>query len=85
MFVGDRVKHHGQPAGVIVANSYDLAHRAAALVTIQYAKPQKDPSPEVMVTMKDIFAADEEIRRDRVFTTVNEKVEHQIEGIVNLL
>lgn len=57
LFVGNRVRHHGQPAGVIVANSYDLAHRAAALVSIQYARTIDAPQ-KLFMNIKEVLADD---------------------------
>lgn len=47
LFVGDRVKYHGQAAGVIVAESYDLAYRAAGLVTIRYSTQPTPPGSDL--------------------------------------
>lgn len=63
LFVGDRVRHHGQPAGVIVANSYELAHRAASLVRIEYARPTG--ASKLLLTIKDVMA-DKEAAEQRV-------------------
>lgn len=54
LFVGDRVKYHSQPAGVIVANSFELAHRAASLVRIEYARPMGTAKP--LLTLKEVLA-----------------------------
>lgn len=78
LFVGGQVRHHGQPAGVIVATSYDLAHRAASLVTIQYARPP-GVSKKVWMGIKDVMA-DEEERKTRTFTTINEESDQKFEG-----
>lgn len=67
LFVGDRVRHHSQPAGVIVANSYDLAHKAAALVTIQYARPEMREN-KVLLSIKDVLA-DETVKMERMVRT----------------
>lgn len=62
LFVGSHVRHHGQPAGVIVATSFELAHRAAALVVVQYTRAEERKDKKVYISMKDVLDADEETR-----------------------
>lgn len=88
LFVGDRVRFHSQPAGVMVAKSYDLAHRAAALVKIQYARP-KEPTHKLFMGIKDVLA-DEEAKTTRainkeenvVLATVPKSTEGEMLGAV---
>lgn len=55
LFVTGPVKFHGQPLGVIVANTLDLAHRAAGMVHVTYDK-QSVRRP-VLVDMRAVFEA----------------------------
>lgn len=79
LFVGGRVKHHGQPAGVIVAKSFALAHKAAALVRIDYAKPPKKHIKETFTNMQDVLAHQHE-RKARVVHEEFDKTDAVFEG-----
>ncbi|XP_043217578.1 indole-3-acetaldehyde oxidase-like isoform X1 [Amphibalanus amphitrite] len=58
LFVSDKVKYCGQPIGV-VADSPEIARRAAALVTVQYEDVQRP-----ILTIKEAIADGQEIKPD---------------------
>lgn len=59
LFVGDRVKYHGQPAGVILATSNHLALRAAGLVKVTYGSPPAGNNQVKILTIDDVLASKE--------------------------
>lgn len=76
LFVGDRVKFHGQPAGVIVAESYELAHRAAKLVIVEYARTANGA---LFTNMADVLVS-EEARKARIERKELQSCEANFEG-----
>ncbi|XP_059612857.1 uncharacterized protein LOC132259308 [Phlebotomus argentipes] len=54
IFASDLVAFHGQPIGMIVADTFPLAHSAAQLVKVMYEKPEKR---ELLVTLRDVQEA----------------------------
>lgn len=76
------MRHHNQPAGVIVATSYDLAHKAASMVRIDYAKPPQDSGLVTLTNMKDVLANEEE-RKIRVTHEEFQKTDAVYEGKEN--
>uniref|UniRef100_A0A1B0D1G8 Aldehyde oxidase/xanthine dehydrogenase a/b hammerhead domain-containing protein n=1 Tax=Phlebotomus papatasi TaxID=29031 RepID=A0A1B0D1G8_PHLPP len=54
IFASDIVAFHGQPVGVIVADSLSLAQTASKLVKVIYTKSQ---NRELLVTLKDVMEA----------------------------
>lgn len=66
LFVGDRVKYHGQPAGVILATSNHLALRAAGLVHITYGTPPPGSDQMQILTINDVLSSKEEREKREV-------------------
>ncbi|XP_055604319.1 uncharacterized protein LOC129752571 [Uranotaenia lowii] len=54
IFCSRFVLYHGQPVGVIIAESFDLAQKASKLVHITYSEPDGKP---VLPTLKSVLAA----------------------------
>ncbi|XP_055686273.1 uncharacterized protein LOC129791793 [Lutzomyia longipalpis] len=54
IFTSDIVAFHGQPVGMIVADTLSLAHTAVKLVKIIYEKPEKR---ELLPTLRDVIEA----------------------------
>lgn len=65
LFVGTRVKFHGQPVGVLVAESYELAHKAAKLVKVEYASMVEGEPMRLFSTIEEVLA-DENATKERV-------------------
>lgn len=59
LFVQNRVKYHSQPAGIIVAESLDLAHKAAGLVTIVYGKSINESDRPILADLTAVLASAE--------------------------
>ncbi|XP_058464982.1 uncharacterized protein LOC131438756 isoform X2 [Malaya genurostris] len=55
IFSSGEVKFHGQPVGIIVAETFDLAHRASSMVKITYEKISNKP---VHPTLKSFMDAE---------------------------
>ncbi|XP_049290771.1 uncharacterized protein LOC125767868 [Anopheles funestus] len=55
IFCSDRVLYHGQPVGIILAETYDEAYRAAKLVNVEYGPSDGQP---ILPTVKDVIKAD---------------------------
>uniref|UniRef100_A0A240PM44 FAD-binding PCMH-type domain-containing protein n=1 Tax=Anopheles epiroticus TaxID=199890 RepID=A0A240PM44_9DIPT len=55
IFCSDRVLYHGQPAGIILAETFDEAYRAAKVVEIVYGPPDGEP---ILPTVKDVIKAE---------------------------
>uniref|UniRef100_A0A1Q3FR94 Putative xanthine dehydrogenase n=1 Tax=Culex tarsalis TaxID=7177 RepID=A0A1Q3FR94_CULTA len=60
IFCSGEVLYYGQPVGVILADTFELAHRAAKLVQVSYGEPDGKP---VLATLKRVLAAD---AKDRI-------------------
>ncbi|XP_058124223.1 uncharacterized protein LOC131288802 [Anopheles ziemanni] len=56
IFCSGRVLYHGQPVGVIVAQTFELANEAAKQVTITYGPVEDDGLP-ILPTVEDVFAS----------------------------
>ncbi|XP_049545877.1 uncharacterized protein LOC125957303 isoform X2 [Anopheles darlingi] len=54
IFCSDRVLYHGQPVGIILAESFDEAYRAAQLVAIEYGPSDGHP---ILPTVRDVLRA----------------------------
>uniref|UniRef100_A0A182QKS2 FAD-binding PCMH-type domain-containing protein n=1 Tax=Anopheles farauti TaxID=69004 RepID=A0A182QKS2_9DIPT len=54
IFCSGRVLYHGQPVGVVLAETYDEAYRAAKLVQVEYGPPDGEP---ILPTVKDVIEA----------------------------
>jgi len=52
LFASDKVQYCGQPIGLVVADSFDIARRAAALVTVQYENVKRP-----VLTIKEAMQA----------------------------
>lgn len=76
LFVDGRVKYHGQPAGVIVATSFNLALKAASVVQIYYAK---QPEVVTLTTMEDVLVNENE-KKLRVIHGELQKSDLDFEG-----
>uniref|UniRef100_A0A182JFA6 Indole-3-acetaldehyde oxidase n=1 Tax=Anopheles atroparvus TaxID=41427 RepID=A0A182JFA6_ANOAO len=51
-----RVLYHGQPVGVVVADTFELANEAASLVKVSYGPPEDDGGP-ILPTVEDVLVA----------------------------
>uniref|UniRef100_A0AAG5D729 FAD-binding PCMH-type domain-containing protein n=1 Tax=Anopheles atroparvus TaxID=41427 RepID=A0AAG5D729_ANOAO len=54
IFCSDRVLYHGQPVGIILAETFDEAYRAARLVAVEYGAPDGQP---ILPSVKDVLRA----------------------------
>ncbi|XP_055604377.1 probable aldehyde oxidase gad-3 [Uranotaenia lowii] len=53
IFCSEYVLYHGQPVGIVLARSFDIANRAASLIEIEYSEKMEK---EVKATLEDIYA-----------------------------
>jgi len=65
LFAEKDVLYSGQPVGVIVAETHNLANEAAELVEIEYSEPNKR---KPMLTIEDALAAND---KSRIEHTIN--------------
>ncbi|XP_055621822.1 uncharacterized protein LOC129765481 [Toxorhynchites rutilus septentrionalis] len=71
IFCSEEVLYHGQPVGIILADTFDLAHRAAQQVEICYSEPDGKP---VLPTLKHVLAADASDRiHDQPYDKIGER------------
>ncbi|KAL9699930.1 hypothetical protein quinque_003371 [Culex quinquefasciatus] len=59
IFCSGEVLYYGQPIGVILADTFELAHRAAKLVQVSYGEPDGKP---VLATLKRVLDAGAQAR-----------------------
>lgn len=64
LFVKDRVIFHGQPCGIIAAENFDLAQRAARLVKVTYEHSQQQKKR----ILPDVRSVIESLARNRIET-----------------
>ncbi|XP_065079702.1 uncharacterized protein LOC135702534 [Ochlerotatus camptorhynchus] len=65
IFCSGEVFYHGQPIGLILADTFDLAHQASKLVQITYSEPDGKP---ILPTLKHVLSAKADDRlRDQPF------------------
>lgn len=57
--MGQEVEHAGQPVGVVVATSQELATKAAAMVHVSYVDFASDKG---LLTIEDVLASDDKSR-----------------------
>ncbi|XP_055609369.1 xanthine dehydrogenase/oxidase-like [Uranotaenia lowii] len=73
VFASKTVEYHGQPVGLIVANSFVLANRAAKLVKVNYGKPANG---KIYATAQKVMADKIAERiQDFPYSTLGEKYE----------
>ncbi|KAF2900404.1 hypothetical protein ILUMI_05782, partial [Ignelater luminosus] len=71
LFCSGIVKHYFQPVGVIVANSQELAEKAADMVQVNYKEGKQKP----LLTIRDIIAAKS---KDKIFQ--EGKIQRKLKG-----
>uniref|UniRef100_A0A182U7C1 FAD-binding PCMH-type domain-containing protein n=1 Tax=Anopheles melas TaxID=34690 RepID=A0A182U7C1_9DIPT len=73
IFCSDRVLYHGQPVGIVLAETYDEAYRAAKVVEIAYGPPDGEP---ILPTVKDAIRAN---RTERIHASAQLEVGERYE------
>uniref|UniRef100_A0A240PL19 FAD-binding PCMH-type domain-containing protein n=1 Tax=Anopheles epiroticus TaxID=199890 RepID=A0A240PL19_9DIPT len=81
IFCSEKVLYHGQPVGLIVAETFNLANRASKLVKVQYETTTTARYP----TVKDVLRAKATERlHDMPYSTLGEEYEAASEGSIKV-
>lgn len=79
IFCSDFVLYNGQPAGMILADTFETAHLAASKVVVQYATVSEIKTKPNLFTLKDVLKSDQTERIARVPRTVRkDPIKHEI-------
>lgn len=79
IFCSGLVLYNGQPAGMIVANTFELAHFAANKVVVQYLFVGDKKTKPHLFTMKDVLNSNQTDRIARVpLTKKKDPIKHEI-------
>ncbi|XP_052893269.1 xanthine dehydrogenase/oxidase-like isoform X2 [Anopheles moucheti] len=81
IFCSEKLIYHGQPVGLVVAETFNLANRASKLVKVQYEKTGSARYP----TVKDVLRAKVTERlNDMPYSTLGEEFEAAPKGAIKV-